>query len=255
MQYALDHPDLVQNIFTLGTPYMGSTSASVDHYLLNDMFSNNSLGEKDIVDPTNYLNYMERWNSNYEKLYSNINVYAVGGYSSIDMLLYALLRYAFPNIPNTEIVKLMLNSMNRLTALISLLPTWYAVIPAEVSRRLAGEVLDILTVKLEGKVTDERLLGVRAVLELLLCEIELNGKTLAYDLKNDGLVDLASQLGYCRETGEGYKGFNNYIRRFSIFEDIDNAGASDAPMPRAVHNLEARDQKIIAYIMENITCS
>lgn len=38
MQYALDHPDLVDSIFSFGTPYTGSSSAELDYNLLNSSF-------------------------------------------------------------------------------------------------------------------------------------------------------------------------------------------------------------------------
>ena len=36
LQYALDHPDLVDSILSMGTPYIGSTSAPIDKHLLFD---------------------------------------------------------------------------------------------------------------------------------------------------------------------------------------------------------------------------
>lgn len=48
MQYALDHPDLVDSIYSIATPYVGSTSADIDMYLLQGAFSGTP-GESDII--------------------------------------------------------------------------------------------------------------------------------------------------------------------------------------------------------------
>lgn len=60
LQYALDHPEIVDSIFSLGTPYIGSTSASVDKHIL-DLFGvrfSDTAGEDDIVNPDVYLDYL-----------------------------------------------------------------------------------------------------------------------------------------------------------------------------------------------------
>ena len=50
LQYTLDHPDLVANLFSIGTPYCGSISAEMDinYHILNQ---NPSPGEEDIENP------------------------------------------------------------------------------------------------------------------------------------------------------------------------------------------------------------
>ncbi len=93
LQYALDHPDLVDSVFSLGTPYVGSTSASIDYHILDEIGHaiTPNPGERDIIDPDIYFGYMNRWNDNYDNLYKNIKVHALGGYQPIDMLVYELL--------------------------------------------------------------------------------------------------------------------------------------------------------------------
>ena len=41
MQYALDHPDLVASMYALGTPFAGSTTASIDYDFFNGHFTGN----------------------------------------------------------------------------------------------------------------------------------------------------------------------------------------------------------------------
>lgn len=80
LQYALDHPDLVDNLISMGTPYFGSNTAVTD---LGQNFASGD-GLNDIIDETVYLGYWNRWNQNYENLYSNIKALAIGGYSDTD---------------------------------------------------------------------------------------------------------------------------------------------------------------------------
>lgn len=84
IEYALDHPDLVNNVFSMGTPYCGSTTASID-YALGCPIGDSPEGEYDIITESKYMNYLNSWNDNYEALgYDKINVYALGGYATIE---------------------------------------------------------------------------------------------------------------------------------------------------------------------------
>lgn len=75
LQYALDHPDLVSTMVSLGTPYFGSTTAR----LVGEAFMGGpSEGLDDILDAETCYGYNNRWNNNYYNLYDNITVYAVG---------------------------------------------------------------------------------------------------------------------------------------------------------------------------------
>ena len=79
MQYALDHPDIVANLISLGTPYEGSTTATIvkdDKYYKGD-------GINDIINPDIYNGYKERWNNGYNTLYKDINFLAIGSYSTL----------------------------------------------------------------------------------------------------------------------------------------------------------------------------
>lgn len=60
LQYALDHPDLVDSMFGLGTPYIGSTTAETK---IAEEWSN-TLGRKDIINDQIYLGYYNRWTNN-----------------------------------------------------------------------------------------------------------------------------------------------------------------------------------------------
>ena len=98
LQFALDHPDLVDSMYSLGTPYLGTTMASV-HKMLNEkgLFAESfafQIGEADIICEDTYNDYYNRWNNNYDELYKNINVIALGSYCDLDFLLYSLIYFA-----------------------------------------------------------------------------------------------------------------------------------------------------------------
>lgn len=57
--------------------------ANVSYYI--NPFTYYSDGQKDIVDPAIYRGYMNRWNENYNTSYDSINVYALGGYSTLTL--------------------------------------------------------------------------------------------------------------------------------------------------------------------------
>lgn len=77
LQYTLDHPDLVDNLFSLDTPYADITAGYIKP--VKENFEGE--GFNDITDLAVYSNYRKRWNENYDRLYRNINVHALGGYS------------------------------------------------------------------------------------------------------------------------------------------------------------------------------
>lgn len=79
MQYALDHPDIVANLISLGTPYKGSTTATI----VKNHKDFKGDGINDIINPDIYNGYKERWNNGYNMLYKDINFLAIGSYSTL----------------------------------------------------------------------------------------------------------------------------------------------------------------------------
>ena len=88
LEYVLDHPRMVDSVFSLGTPYFGSDTASTE---LGKKFAKDSNGLDDIIDRNIYLSYFNRWNNGYSSLYSNINYHALGGFSDSDFVFDALI--------------------------------------------------------------------------------------------------------------------------------------------------------------------
>lgn len=88
MQYALDHPQMIQSMYSFGTPYLGTSLAELDVNkcgcdFIKIFMPDSVSGEQDLADSNVYLKYYNRWNENYDSLYSHINVMALGAVTSI----------------------------------------------------------------------------------------------------------------------------------------------------------------------------
>ena len=252
LQFVLDHPDLVDSVFSLGTPYLGSSSASIDSYILEDVFGEGMSpgpGEDDIVNPEIYNGYLNRWNNNYDSLYSDIKVHAMGGYQSLDMFAYQLLYGSLPeNLKDTWLDAMIKTAFRRLNIVIS-------VLSLNTLDDITGAVMDVLyrfNPELRNNTTLSN--GITGILDFLLDEIQFNPWALSYDVLNDTLVDLPSQLGINEQMQEEYRGFIRYSKRFSIFGscEIERISLNDF---NVTHNLEARDPQMIEYIVRNIQMS
>lgn len=252
MQYALDHPDLVDSVFSLGTPYVGSTSASIDYHIMDGVghgFSANP-GERDIIDPDIYFGYMNRWNDNYDSLYKNIKVHALGGYQPIDMLIYQIIypKYLGKSKKQDERVALLLEAFGKMAFANALTPGMHNPLLS-----FLGDVFDWLcSIFPEIEHNTTLVNGVTAVFDLLKDEFMLNPLDVNIDFLNDGLVDVFSQQG---EDGKNrkqyYRGFKKYIKRFTLWNSDVNR-ASTPTMERVTHNLEAMDMDLLSYIMREI---
>lgn len=82
MQYALDHPWLVDSLVTMGTPFDGSEFGIEPLLNFLRMSADNSneyfsFGTKDILDSNVYNSYREKWNDEYEEKYKHINFHAI----------------------------------------------------------------------------------------------------------------------------------------------------------------------------------
>lgn len=252
LQYALDHPDLVDSVFSLGTPYVGSTSASIDYHIMDGVghgFSANP-GERDIIDPDIYFGYMNRWNDNYDSLYKNIKVHALGGYQPIDMLIYQIIypKYLGKSKKQDERVALLLEAFGKMAFANALTPGMHNPLLS-----FLGDVFDWLcSIFPEIEHNTTLVNGVTAVFDLLKDEFMLNPLDVNIDFLNDGLVDVFSQQG---EDGKNrkqyYRGFKKYIKRFTLWNSDVNR-ASTPTMERVTHNLEAMDMDLLSYIMREI---
>jgi uncharacterized repeat protein (TIGR02543 family) len=239
MQYALDHPDLVASIVSIGSPYFASTTARLD-YLADIIFGSSigggSDGIKDIINPNKYYDYNTTWNNNYSTKYSNINVTAIGGYSTIAFLgeMVDYDRGGTITEGNIDLIKKVISLIDFLVSS---------------GLNIGYKAMDILLKDL--------IPGVNSDL------YEIFGNELTRDIyypftvfKNDCLVSLNSQLGKDEGnmlyTGSGdYQGFKNERKCFNILDGTKFDKVSKAEVP-VVHNLEARDAEIISWVVNSL---
>lgn len=103
MQYALEHPFLVDSLITVGGALEGSTLGLFPEALnLVKMSADRSnenftYGIEDILNPEVYNSYKNQWNDGYEEKYSHINFCAVGGAVTVDGLAYILANDTYYN--------------------------------------------------------------------------------------------------------------------------------------------------------------
>ncbi len=246
--YALDHPDMVNQIFSIGTPYNGSSTAKID-VELNDCNIGSSInskdGEKDIVNEELYTSYKNRWNNNIE-LYQNIDVYALAGETTYGLLFDILtssntIDYVSGTININKVlsrvlmetIALKLDEMNNLSVInhFTIDDGWDAF-----SKSI------VLLLKDSKSNTIQM---VSAFLKTFITETKYKNLKKRLVWMNDGLVDTASQLG------RGYNFFNEYCKIFTPYNTNLYNKAIDSE-PSVVHNLETKDKSFINYICKKI---
>ena len=266
MQYALDHPDLIDSIYSIGTPYCGSTSASIDTLLFNYAFGGNEGGEDDIIDEDVYSKYINTWNDNYER-YDHINVLALGGYSTLGFLGHLWLSEPSKNgveymlggsydSMDDNLVQTIVSLINLVFQELNLYLTLEENLPAETRKEIISIVLYEIADRfdLSEKWVDDLAIILINELDFTICEL---GYKLSF--KSDAFVDLNSQLGIYRgsslndESNIGYKGFRRYSKCFTRFNcNIDKTARKNVSI---VHNLEPRDTELLSMIINDIKVS
>lgn len=249
--YAMDHPDMVNKIFSMGTPYVGSSTAKID-VELNDCgigsgekaTDKEKAGEKDIVNEELYKSYKERWNSNYS-LYKHIDVYAMGGsmtYGFLEKLLISKKMEDYRKIFGVS--KGEFNSLRFIAAdqlfRIEMQSVQYSIFHKNGWDNLTKSIIGVLGIN-----NNDDLKLMTALLVTIENESKYKGIKKRLVWMNDGLVDLKSQLG------EGYRGFKNYKKIFSPYNCNMGKCADPKQLP-VVHNLEVKDKAFINYICRNI---
>ena len=193
IQYALDHPDLVDSIYSLNTPYFGTTIATIDfNTIYGDPIVYNE-GIESIQDVDTYMSYYNRWNDNYDSLYKDIKCHAIGMYQNLELALYQLFYYTISTISFNEFSDYLIYSylacLTRIFHYSLHVVEWFN----GLSRYMATE---------EGKKAFDKLYS-----ELYFDE---TGEVLEFD----GLVDLYSQLAQTDDYS--YKGFNRVCYKLTI---------------------------------------
>lgn len=205
LQYALDHPDLVHSMYSIGTPYLGSTSASIDIDTLQ--IGGGDIGEEDIINPNIYMDYYNRWNNDWNSLYRNIKVHAIGGYSTT-MFLQRIFQTNYAEEKLTGVgCALVISAIERIEELEILHNSNEVLIPDFLYDLVKDEIVQEIgdTFNLEDETRD-------ALENIIFNEIKFDSCYPFLAWHNDGFVDLKSQLG--KKTFNNnlleYKGFNRF---------------------------------------------
>ncbi len=249
LMYALDHPMLVDSMFSLGTPYISSNSAEI----VTDPGTGG--GQSDIITPEIYSELYWRWQKGYSAKYSNIKVYALGGYSTVDYLAYAVLTYTGTEslLGNEETIRKARTILNTVNILLK-------VTPLEAAKLLTPTQIESIASQFGQSVSGQ---AVHDFLNDIGYENFWDFIFRRHVIFNDVFVDLDSQLGRGQVLNiddDGnltdtfidveYTGFIREQKRFSIFNsNISNVSRHDIAI---VHNLEAQDKQLIQYIIANI---
>ena len=229
LQYALDHPDIVENLISIGTPYAGSTSATI----VKNQQGFKGDGLNDIINPTVYNGYKDRWNNNYNTLYKNINTVAIGAYSTLPFL------GAVAHKDKSQTFNLRTALMvDAAVAAVSVYK--YCTFFSKFFRRLAiGAVTKAVQYVYPGN-------EVVSVVDILTNEIKVVFPFVVW--LSDTVVPLYSQLGI------GYQGFKNSTKCFSLLDDTEFERIAQWAPP-VVHNLEPWDSDIIDMVAKELKSS
>lgn len=81
LQYALEFPENVHSMISLGTPYFGSDAAASFGAIIMGALATDGLNS--IIDSEKYDKYYQTWTDGYEEKYKNINSIAIGGTATV----------------------------------------------------------------------------------------------------------------------------------------------------------------------------
>lgn len=231
LQYALDHPDIVENLISIGTPYFGSTSISIVQNV--EDFAGDGL--KDLINPSVYKGYRNTWNDGYENMYSKINAVAIGAYSTLPFLAKVAHRDRSGTI--------------NFWGALGIDAAIAAVSAYKVATRFKF-LFESLAMKavtnLAYKIFPQSITA--SIVELLANEIVLLPPTVAWF--SDAVVSLNSQLAI-PSIGMPYKGFKRKDKCFSLFSS-HNLKRIAQWKPPIVHNLEPWDEEIIGMVKSEL---
>lgn len=259
LQYALDHPDIVDSMFSLGTPYFGSDTASVS--LAESIAPGN--GRLDIIDRNIFMGYYNRWHNDYNRLYSNIEAHALGGYSDSDFLFDALIASDL-NMIEDKVSDELLGAIKEVIRTSPDIVTTFKTIA-----NITDFVLSLSGDENYNESELQNYIQILADIQYFAYDDsegfwENLGDIIIHNLPfvgcpyfmNDLLVDLPSQIGLDTHSDTFHTyGFYTYAKCYenSDYADGTVKKLSSSTMPAIVHNLEARDKDMIDYILSNIS--
>ena len=249
IMYATEHPYNVASIFSMGTPYSGSTLGELEillkfmGYTKDGTYEIDNEGVFSIMDEDEMKGIRDAWNSACTADVK-INVVAYGSMTSIH-LLRALIEDMDVNYEKYEEYGTVINDYSDLiNSVVNVIDDSPGLTGdaltfvdglAKVINFFGVDLFDVLFTKtdpnLKGKITYEEASAVLGLVNVINNEIVI---------MDDLFIDLNSQLGYGFEDGISYNGFKRYVKIFGAEDYTDNRAISG--QPGIVHNLEIMNE-------------
>ena len=264
MLYANEYPEIVNNLISLGTPYMGSQWAEV-YVALNKLTDSGFTAYDDMLSPEHLPVYSSAFNAISEEVnsyaigFKQTNSYFVntittlltGNSNLIDELAEQICEISNNELTTEEAYGIVDNLFG---ALINL---GTAIIQQSNIGLIIGETRFIVEV-LDVFVDNPIITNLRSLLEnfedILKKDILLNENSRLSHIESDICVNLDSQLGYIRETETPYYNFSD--TETIVLGDTNNNNYYDSQhcaistLPWVAHNFETKNPTAINYIID-----
>ena len=250
IQYAIEHPYNVAALFSMGTPYSGSTLGQIEPVMgmLNMMQEENGEwhftndGAEDIMNAAKAIELRDAWNSVFTPDV-NINVVTYGTMVSLDYI-----RLFIEDVSaNPEFGGYIEDYVNILNIVIDFIEEH----PYDTQRVLnfvsgIAEIFNAFSYDIVGNITDGTV-TTEEVQEIIRLYNVINDEVVLMD---DLFIDVNSQLGYGFEDGNSYNGFKRYVNIFG--EDDFMYGRAQPTQPAVAHNLETMNGDYIYSISKSL---
>lgn len=269
MLYSIDYPEIVNNLISLGTPYMGSDWAKAYVSLMKIINGpENVQGYDDMLDENHINDYSIFFNTQA----NNVNSLAIGFYQTNTYFANTVLQY-FTNNSNSidEIAQLLSDSTNGLVDKQKFLDSLNFLFGAlanladyVLNKLGVGIVLDVATLMsnvLDFLTDNEYITAFKDFLNslgnALKKDVLINVNHPTIDsINTDSAVNLDSQLGYERNTTK--EKFNFKSRKSILLGDENNRyyydenHCSEPDNAWIGHNFETKNPTAIKYILEHL---
>ena len=280
MQYAIEHPDVVNCLYSVGTPYNGSEiynallcegldicDDTLNSHLYGLGFNNDSI--RDCKDPSSYYALKHYWNEYQDSTGNNhTKLYAIGCSMGLDYILNFINQIINENVTKYKWFIQNIGFVPRLNSILNSTRKEGHDLFCDIEDRYEiGElkyklnfvsrsfdfyefIFDVLDFFSSGNeytyISDNDLtykLGV--VLQGLFETMVYEYACQQYVLKNDLLVDLKSQQA---------QGYDNviYFEKIMTNNNYDLSKKAISDLPSVGHNLETMDEDVINCILTNI---
>ena len=220
--YALEYPQRVHSMISIGTPFFGSDAAESFGELI---FPNAAGGIEDICDPEVYNGYYDDWNDGYESKYKNINSIAIAGTTTIsyqrEVLQEAVGQFSGPLAMLLQVYE---------NAFLQPFMVLY----------LSGQYQ---TLKEEHPE-----LGILSEQQFVDLVMLINSEVHYGIWYSDAFVPVDSQQGF---NGNKNYNFSKYVKHFGDGEASLTPKRAVNSLP-IIHNIETYDADIHSYILNNI---